>query len=55
MMPTMNVFFVGFPLKIGAGLLVMALSLPIVAHVLEKGMVFVDGELHQMFLAIGKV
>lgn len=55
MMPTMNVFFVGFPIKIGAGLLVMALSLPIVAHVLEKGMVFIDGELHQMFLAIGKV
>jgi len=55
MMPTMNVFFVGFPLKIGAGLLVLALSLPIVSLMLEKGMIFVDGELHQMFLAIGKV
>ncbi len=55
MMPSMNVFFVGFPIKIGAGILVMALSLPIVAHVLEKGMVFVDGELQQMFLAMGKV
>lgn len=54
MMPTMNVFFVGFPLKIAAGILVLALSLPIVAHVLEKGMMFVDAELQQMFLAIGK-
>lgn len=55
MMPTMNVFFVGFPIKIGAGILVISLSLPIVASVLEKGMSFVDVELQQMFLAIGKV
>jgi flagellar biosynthetic protein FliR len=55
MMPTMNVFFVGFPLKIGAGILVMALSLPIAASVLQKGMVFVDSELQQLFLALGKM
>ena len=31
-MPTMNVFFVGFPIKIGAGLAVLALSLPLFSY-----------------------
>lgn len=55
MMPTMNVFFVGFPIKIGAGLIVLAMSLPIAAYVLEKGMNFVNDELQQMYFAIGAV
>ena len=55
MMPTMNVFFVGFPIKIGAGLIVLAMSLPIAAYVLERGMNFVNDELQQMYFAIGKV
>jgi len=55
MMPTMNVFFVGFPIKIGAGLIVLAMSLPIAAYVLEKGMNFVNKELQQMYFAIGGV
>ena len=54
MMPTMNVFFVGFPIKIGVGLAVMAMSLPIVAYVLEKAVNHLDRELHLMFLAMGK-
>ena len=55
MMPTMNVFFVGFPIKIGAGLIVLAMSLPIAAYVLEKGMNFVNRELQQMYFVIGGV
>jgi flagellar biosynthetic protein FliR len=54
MMPTMNVFFVGFPIKIGVGLMVLAMSLPIVAYVLEKAIHHLDKELHLMFLAMGK-
>lgn len=54
MMPTMNVFFVGFPIKIGVGLAVLAMSLPIFSYVLEKAIHYLDGELHLMFLAMGK-
>ncbi len=53
-MPTMNVFFVGFPIKIGVGLMVMALSLPIFAYVLEKGMMYLDNELRLVFAAMGR-
>ncbi len=55
MMPTMNVFFVGIPLKIAAGLFVLALSLPVLAFVLEKSVGYLDTELHQLFLTMGKV
>lgn len=53
-MPTMNVFFVGFPIKISVGLVVLALSMPMVSYVLEKMMTFLDSELRVMFLAMGK-
>lgn len=53
-MPTMNVFFVGFPIKIGVGLMVMATSLPIFAYVLEKGMMYLDGELRLVLAAMGR-
>ncbi len=53
-MPTMNVFFVGFPIKIGAGLAVVALSLPLFAYVLEKVMLYLDSELRVIFLALGE-
>jgi flagellar biosynthetic protein FliR len=53
-MPTMNVFFVGFPIKIAMCLLVMALALPIFAYVLERGVSFLDHELNMMFLSMGK-
>jgi flagellar biosynthetic protein FliR len=55
MMPTMNVFFVGFPIKIAAGILVIAMSLPIAAYVLEKGMHFFNRELQQMYFTVGGV
>lgn len=54
MMPTMNVFFVGFPIKIGVGLAVLAMALPIFSYVLEKAVHYLDGELRLMFLAMGK-
>jgi flagellar biosynthetic protein FliR len=54
LMPTMNVFFVGFPVKIGIGLVVLAISLPVFSFVLEKSMGYLDRELHLLFLAMGK-
>jgi len=53
-MPTMNVFFVGFPIKIGVGLMVMALSLPVFSYVLQQAMTYLDGELRLVFAAMGK-
>ena len=53
-MPTMNVFFVGFPIKIFSGLAVMAMSLPLFMFVIEKSMVYFDAELSKLLLAIGR-
>ena len=53
-MPTLNVFFVGFPIKITVGLAVIALSLPVATYVLEKSIRYLDGELTHMFLSMGK-
>ena len=53
-MPTFNVFFVGFPVKISVGLAVIALSLPIASYVLEKSIGFLDQELKIMFLSMGE-
>jgi len=54
MMPTMNVFFVGIPLKLGAGMAVLALSLPVLGFVLEKSIGYMDAELHRLFVLMGK-
>lgn len=54
MMPTMNVFFIGFPVKIALGLTMMALSLPAFAYVLEQGAAFLDRKLDLIFLSLGK-
>jgi len=53
-MPTMNVFFVGFPIKIAVGLLVIGLSLPVFAYVLEKATTYLDDELRLVFAAMGR-
>ena len=53
-MPTLNVFFVGFPIKIAIGLVVIALSLPVVSYVLEKSVIYLDQELKLIFLTMGK-
>lgn len=55
MMPTMNVFFVGIPLKIAAGLMMIALALPVFSYVLDKSVSYLDRELHSLFLLMGKV
>ena len=42
LMPTMNIFIVGFPLKVGVGLMVTAMSLPVLSYVLEKSTQFLN-------------
>ena len=54
MMPTMNVFFVGIPVKLAAGFVILALSLPVFSYVLEKSIGYFDHELHLLFLSMGK-
>jgi flagellar biosynthetic protein FliR len=53
-MPTMNVFIVGFPIKIAAGLLVMAMSLPIFSYALRQATNYLDGQLGFLLMAMGK-
>ena len=55
MMPTMNVFFVGFPIKIGVGLVVLAMSLPLFSYILGKSLHVLDNELRVLFAAWGEV
>lgn len=52
-MPTMNVFFIGFPLKITIGLLVMAISLPVFAVVLERTTGYFDQQLRILLSGLG--
>jgi len=54
MMPTMNVFFVGFPVKIGAGVAVIALALPIFTYVLGKSLTYLNTELGFVLAALGQ-
>ncbi len=54
MMPMMNVFILGFGVKIGVGILMMALSLPVFAYVLEKATNYLNVELHTMLAALGR-
>jgi len=51
-MPTMNVFFVGFPIKIAAGLTVMAMSLPVFSYVLRQSTNFFDEQIHVVLAAM---
>ncbi len=55
LMPTMNVFVVGFPLKVGLGLMVVALSLPIFSYVLEKSTVYLNNSVTELLLSMGRV
>lgn len=52
-MPTMNVFFIGFPLKITIGLSVMAMSLPVFGFVLEKTTGYFDQQLRILLTGMG--
>jgi len=53
-MPTMNIFIVGFPLKIGIGLLVVALSLPAFAYILEKSTHYLNEAVYGLLASMGK-
>lgn len=52
-MPTMNVFFIGFPLKITIGLSVLAISLPVFAHILERTTGYFDQQLRVLLHGLG--
>ncbi len=54
MLPTMNVFFVGFPVKIAVGLVVIGMSLPIFAYIVEKTSSYLDQELKLLLIVMGK-
>ena len=53
-MPTMNIFIVGFPLKIGMGLLVVALSLPAFAYILQKSTQYLNEAVYSLLASMGK-
>jgi len=55
MIPTMNVFFVGFPIKIAVGLAVLAMSLPLFAYLLKNFVQVLDGELRVLYTVWGEV
>jgi flagellar biosynthetic protein FliR len=54
-MPTMNIFIVGFPLKIGMGILVVAMSLPVFSYVLQKSTDYFDRAVGELLASMGKV
>ncbi len=54
LMPTMNVFIVGFGLKVAVGLGIMAMALPVFAFVLEKAVGYLNEELGHLLMAMGK-
>ncbi len=53
-MPTMNVFFVGMPIKIAVGLVVMGMSLPMFTYVIEQSMHYFDDGMRTLLYSIGK-
>lgn len=53
-MPTLNVFFMGMPLKIGIGLTVMAMALPAAAWIFERAIGYFDTQLDFVLNALGK-
>ena len=53
-MPTMNVFFVGMPIKIATALAVMAVAMPLFVYVIERSMMFFDHELRTLMYSIGQ-
>jgi flagellar biosynthesis protein FliR len=54
MMPTMNVFILGFGVKVAVGLLVMALSMPVFSYVLEKATGYLNDQVYIMLAALGR-
>ena len=54
LMPSMNVFILGFSVKVAAGLIVVALSLPLFAYVLEKATGYLNDQLGTLLSAMGR-
>ena len=54
MMPTMNVFFASFGIKIGAGLLIIAIALPVFAYLLRQWASLLDGQMNTLLITLGE-
>jgi len=50
--PQMNIFIVGFPLKISVGLMMMGVSLPIIGYVFSKLLQGLNSNLNNLILAM---
>jgi flagellar biosynthetic protein FliR len=50
--PQMNIFIVGFPLKIGGGLLMLSASLPLFGYVFAKLLGNLDTQLNSLILSM---
>lgn len=50
--PQMNIFIVGFPLKIGGGLLMLSASLPLFAYVFAKLLGNLDNQLNSLIVSM---
>ncbi|MEW5924162.1 MAG: flagellar biosynthetic protein FliR [Candidatus Zixiibacteriota bacterium] len=53
--PQMNIFIVGIPVKIGIGLFILAVALPVFRYMIEKTVYFLDGEVTKILINIGTV
>jgi flagellar biosynthetic protein FliR len=52
--PQMNIFIVGFPLKIMVGLFVIGMSLPVFAYIFQNSLVKVQDSLSQMIVTLAR-
>ncbi len=50
--PQMNIFIVGFPLKIGIGFLILGLSLPLLAQLFERALTEIDASTRSIVAAL---
>jgi flagellar biosynthetic protein FliR len=54
-MPSMNIFIVGFPVKIGMGIVVVSMSLPIFSYVLQQSTSYFNDAVGELLASMGKV
>ncbi len=53
-MPTMNVYFVGLPIKIAVGMIVIAISLPAFSYVIERAAGFLNDQVDILLISMGR-
>jgi flagellar biosynthetic protein FliR len=53
--PQMNIFIVGFPLKIGVGFLILGLSLPLLVQLFERALTEIDASTRMIVAALAHV